>query len=87
MYIHNVVQPSALFGSRIFLSSERKAQSSRRGVEGMNLTSNHEVLGSIPALAQWVKDLVCPELWCRLQTRLGSGIVVAVVQASSYSYD
>ena len=24
----------------------------------MNLTRNHEVVGSIPALAQWVKDLV-----------------------------
>ena len=23
----------------------------------MNLTRNHEVVGSIPALAQWVKDL------------------------------
>ena len=24
----------------------------------MNLTSNHEVVGLIPGLAQWVKDLV-----------------------------
>ena len=25
-----------------------------------NLTRNHEVVGSIPALAQWVNDLVLP---------------------------
>ena len=27
----------------------------------------------------------CRELWCRLQTQLGSGVVVALAQASSYS--
>ena len=27
---------------------------------------------SIPGLAQWVKDPVFRELWCRSQTRLGS---------------
>ena len=26
----------------------------------MNLTRNHEVLGLIPGLAQWVTDLVLP---------------------------
>jgi len=29
----------------------------------------------------------CRELWCRLQTRLGSGVSVALVQASGYSSD
>ena len=26
----------------------------------MNPTRNHEVVGSVPALAQWVKDLALP---------------------------
>ena len=39
-----------------------------------NLTKNHEVVGSIPGLAQ----LRIRELWCRLQTRLGSRVAVAL---------
>jgi len=45
----------------------------------MNLTRNHEVAGLIPGLTQWVKDLTLPELWCTLQTWLGSCIAVALV--------
>ena len=43
-----------------------------------NPTRNHEVSGSVPALAQWVKDPVRRELWCRLQTWLGSCVAVAL---------
>ena len=32
----------------------------------MNPTRNNEDVGSIPALAQWVKDLALLWLWCRL---------------------
>ena len=48
----------------------------------MNPTRNDEVEGLTPGLAQWVKDLVlpcCRELWCRLKTRLGSRVAVALV--------
>ena len=40
-------------------------------------------LASLGGLRIWC----CCELWCRSQTRLRSGIVVAVAQASSYSSD
>ena len=44
-----------------------------------NPTRNHEVMSSIPGLAQWVTDQHCRELWCRLQTRLRFRIAVDLV--------
>ena len=37
-----------------------KIGSFRSGAAETNLARNHEVLGSIPGLTQWIKDLVLP---------------------------
>ena len=51
---------SEMLNSEIFILLIIRFWSSCCGAEEMNLTSNHEVAGSIPGLAQWVKDLVLP---------------------------
>ena len=45
----------------------------------MNPASIHEDEGSIPGLASGFRIQCCHELWCRLQTRIGSCVAVAVV--------
>ena len=42
-----------------------------------NLTRNHEIAGWIPGLSE-LGIQHCRELWCSLQTRLGSQVAVAV---------
>ena len=42
------------------------------------LARNHEVAGSIPGLAHWLRIRCCLELWCRLQTQLRSCVAVAL---------
>ena len=42
------------------VSQKEKDRSSCHGSAATNLTRNHEVAGSIPGLAQWVKDPVLP---------------------------
>ena len=46
--------------SLVKLSKKRVRQSSRCSTTETNLARNHEVLGSLPGLAQWVKHLVLP---------------------------
>ena len=45
-----------------------------------NPTSNHEVVGWIPGIAELSALSIqrCHELWCRSQTRLGSYVAVAL---------
>ena len=63
-------------------------RSSHRGTAETSPTRNHEVAGSILVSLSGLRIRCGHELWCRLQTQLaGSGIAVALAQASGYSSD
>ena len=84
--IFNNLSVDNLNKSSFSLLENKYCWSSCHGAAETNLARNHVVSGLIPGPSQWVKD---PALlwWCRSQTRLGSGIGEAVVQASSCSSD
>ena len=46
--------------AQVHIQHKSEYSSSQRGAVEMNPTRNHEVVGSIPGLVQWVKDLALP---------------------------
>ena len=77
--VHNIYVESKIYIYNDLVNMTKRSRSSHYGSVVMNLTSIHEDKGSIPGLAQWVKDPALHELWCRSQIWLRSRVAVAVV--------
>ena len=66
-YLMGMIIVAALQGCyKNQINTYKLLRSSHRDAAEMNPTRNHEVVGSIPGLAQWVTDLALLWLWRRL---------------------
>ena len=54
------IESMSMYEMRCVPSKFTCRQSSHHGAVETNLIRNHEVVGSIPGLAQWIKDPVLP---------------------------
>lgn len=73
----NFHTPQVQLKQKIF--NQKKKRNFHCGATGSAVSLEHWNAGSIPSLAQCVKDLALSELLCRLQLWLGSGVTVALV--------
>ena len=81
------VHPEAIAAKDNCMPCKCSSWSSCCGTAKRNPTSNHELVVRSPASLSGLRIRCCHELWCRLQTRLGSCIAVAVAEAGSCGFD